>query len=159
MIGDNSFHNYRNNNFHVDHINQKPNENYRDNLEIVSIKSNMMNKESKGCTKYERKSGVKYMVQYANNWDYFDLYIRGLKTPYFNTEKEAIAEVKRRKEIVNKYRFRIGWQGSKEDTMKALDEVIDFTEEHELDIDSAYIVWAGLDTLENIKNFLKTIDK
>ena len=159
MIGDNSFHNYRNNNFHVDHINQKPNENYRDNLEIVSIKSNMMNKESKGCTKYERKSGVKYMVQYANNWDYFDLYIGGLKTPYFNTEQEAIAEVKHRKEIVNKYRFRIGWQGSKEDTMKALDEVIDFAEEHELDIDSAYIVWAGLDTLENIKNFLKTIDK
>ena len=79
--------------------------------------------------------------------------------PTFDTEKEAIAEVKRRKEIVNKYRFRIGWQGSVEANIKALDEVIDFAEEHKLDIDSAYIVWKGLDTEENIKNYLKNIDK
>ena len=32
-------------------------------------------------------------------------------------------------------------------------------EEHELDIDSAYIIWVGLDTLENIKNYLDSIDK
>ena len=79
--------------------------------------------------------------------------------PTFDTEKEAIAEVKRRKEIVNKYRFRIGWQGFVEANIKALDEVIDFAEEHKLDIDSAYIVWKGLDTEENIKKYLKDIDK
>ena len=50
---------------------------------------------------------------------------------YNTSEKEAITEVKRRKEIVKKYRFKIDWQGSKEDTMKALDKVIDFAEEHE----------------------------
>lgn len=99
------------------------------------------------------------MVQYANKWKYFDLYIGGLKNPYFNTEEEAIVEVKRRKEIVDKYRFRIGWQGSVENNIKVLDEVIDFAEKHELDLDSAYIVWRGLDTMENIKNFLKPIDK
>ena len=119
----------------------------------------MMNKESKGYSKCERKDGVRYRIQYANNWDYFNFYIGGLKTPYFNTQEEAIAEFKRRKEIVNKYRFRIGWQGSKEDTMKVLDEVIDFAEEHKLDLDSAYIVWKGLDTEENIKNYLNGIDK
>ena len=151
--------NYRNYTFHIDHINQKTNENYRDNIEIATHKSNMMNKESKGYSKCERKDGVRYRIQYANNWDYFNLYIGGLKTPYFNTQEEAIAEFKRRKEIVNKYRFRIGWQGSKEDTMKVLDEVIDFAEEHKLDLDSAYIVWKGLDTEENIKNYLNGIDK
>ena len=73
--------------------------------------------------------------------------------------EEVIEEVKRRREIVNKYRFRIGWQGSVEANIKALDEVIDFAEEHKLAIDSAYIVWKGLDTEENIKKYLKDIDK
>ena len=159
LVGGVSLQNYRNNNFHIDHINQKTNENYRDNIEIATHKSNMMNKESKGYSKCERKDGVRYRIQYANNWDYFNLYIGGLKTPYFNTQEEAIAEFKRRKEIVNKYRFRIGWQGSKEDTMKVLDEIIDFAEEHKLDLDSAYIVWKGLDIEENIKNYLNSIDK
>ena len=118
-----------------------------------------MNKKNKGYTSYKRESGIKYMVQYANKWKYFDLYIGGLKNPTFNTEEEAITEYKRRKEIVDKYRFRIGWQGSIEANIKALDEVIDFAEEHKLDLDSAYIVWRGLDTMEHIKNFLKTIDK
>ena len=159
MVEDNSVHNYRNNNFHIDHINQKPNENYRDNLEIVTVQSNMKNKESKGYTKYERKSGVKYMVYYGYNWEYFNLYIGGLKNPLFNTEEEAIAEVKSRRKIMDKYRFRIGWQGSVEANIEALDEVISFAEEHKLDIDSAYIVWKGLDTEENIKNYLNSIDK
>ena len=159
MVEDNSVHNYRNNNFHIDHINQKPNKNYRDNLEIVTVQSNMKNKESKGYTKYERKSGVKYMVYYGYNWEYFNLYIGGLKNPLFNAEEEAIAEVKSRRKIMDKYRFRIGWQGSVEANIEALDEVIDFAEEHKLDIDSAYIVWKGLDTEENIKNYLNSIDK
>ena len=115
----------------------------------------MMNKKGKGDTRCERKRGVKYKVQYAYNWEYFDLYIEGAKQPTYNTEEEAILETKRRKEIVNKYRFRIGWQGSKEDTIKVLDEIIDFAGEHELDLDSAFIVWKGLDTEENIKNYLK----
>ena len=105
------------------------------------------------------KYGIKYIVKYAYNWEYFNLYIGGLKISTLDTEEEAIAEYKRRKEIVDKYRFRIGWQGSVENNIKALDEVIDFAEEHELDIDSAYIIWVGLDTLENIKNYLDSIDK
>ena len=159
MVGKMSLQNYRKYIFHIDHINQKPNENYKDNLEIVSIKSNMMNKKGKGYTFYKQRGGGSYMVYYAYKWKYFDFYIGGLKNPYFNTKEEAIAEVKRRKEIVDKYRFRIGWQGSVEANIKALDEVIDFAEEHDLDIDSAYIVWKGLDTLENIKNYLNSIDK
>lgn len=155
LVGGISLENYRNNSFHIDHINQKSNCNYRANLEITTHVSNMMNKEGKGYS----KSRIKYVVQYASNWNYFNLYIGGLKYPTFETEEEAIAEVKRRKEIVNKYRFRIGWQGSIEANIKALDEVIDFAEEHELDIDSAYIIWKGLDTLENIKNYLNNIDK
>lgn len=155
LVGEILLKNYRNNNFDIDHLNQKSNCNYRHNLEITTQKSNLMNKKSKGY----RKSEIKYQVQYANNWKYFNLYVGGTKFPTFNTEEEAIAEVKRRKEIVNKYRFRIGWQGSVEDTMKVLDEVIDFAEEYELDIDSAYIVWRGLDSLENIKNYLNNIDK
>ena len=150
-----SIQNYRGYNFHIDHVNRKANENYRNNLEIVTIQSNHMNKKNKGYTSYKRESGIKYMVQYAKKWKYFDLYIGGLKNPYFNTEEEAIAEYKRRKEIVDKYRSRIGWQGSVEANIKALDEVTDFAEEHKLDIDSAYIVWMKLDTKENIKNYLK----
>ena len=159
LTGGVSLQNYRNNSFHIDHLNQKTNENYRDNLEIVTHKSNLMNKEGKGHIRYERKSGIRYKIHYASNWDYFDLYIGGLKYPTFNTEKEARDEVERRREIVNKYRFKIGWQGSIEANIKALDEVIDFAEEHDFDLDSAYIVWKGLDTEENIKNYLNNIDK
>lgn len=148
IIGNKNIHNYRNSNFHIDHINNNPNENYRDNLEIVTIQSNMMNKNSKGYSERKQKYGVKYKIKYGYNWKYFDLYIKGLKTPTFNTKEEAIHEVKRRREIVDKYRFRVK-------TLEELDEVIDFAEEHELDIDSAYIVWKGLDTEDNIKNSLK----
>lgn len=148
MVGEMSLQNYRNNNFHVDHINQKTNENYRDNLEIVTIQSNMMNKKGKGYCEYKIKKGSRYRVSYANEWKYFDLYIEGIKNPTFNTKEEAIHEVKRRREIVDKYRFRVK-------TLEELDEVIDFAEEHDLDVDSAYIVWKGLDTEDNIKNSLK----
>ena len=154
-----SLQNYRNNNFHIDHLNQKINENYRANLEITTHKSNLMNKESKGYYEHKTKSGFRYQVYYACNWVYFDLCIGEMKKPTFNTEEEAIIEVKRRKEIVNKYRFRIGWQGSKEENMKALNEVIDFAEEHELDLDSVYIIWEEMDTEENIKKYLNSIDK
>lgn len=159
LVKDNNFKKYKSYDFHIDHINNRPNENYRDNLEIVTIQSNMMNKKSKGYYEEKQKNGIKYNVGMFSKWKYFDLYIGGLKQPTFDIEEEAITEVKRRKEIVDKYRFRIGWQGSVEANIKALDEVIDFAEEHKLDIDSAYIVWKGLDTLENIKNYLKDIDK
>ena len=159
LVGKVSLQNYRGYNFHIDHNNQKPNCNYISNLEIVTHKSNLMNKESKRYYTHDIKSGIRYRVHYASKWDYFNLYIGGLKTPTFNTEEKAITEVKRRKAIVDKYRFKIGWQGSVEANIKALDEVIGFAEEHKLDLDSAYIVWKGLDSLENIKNFLKPIDK
>ena len=72
--------------------------------------------------------------------------------PTVNTLEEAEEIVKRRRDIIDKYRFRVK-------TLEELDEVIDFAEEHELDLDSAYIVWRGLDNLENIKKFLESIDK
>ena len=61
--------------------------------------------------------------------------------------EEAEEIVKRRRDIIDKYSFRVK-------TLEELDEVINFAEELKLNIDSAYIVWKGLDTMENIKNFL-----
>ena len=104
----------------------------------------MFNKKGKGYQTVKNGSNSRYRIYYANNWKYFNLYIGGLKNPTFSIEEEAIAEVKRRKEIVDKYRFRVK-------TKEELDEVIDFAEEHDLDIDSAYIVWKKLDSLENVK--------
>ena len=145
-----SLQNYRGHNFHIDHKNHNPNDNYRNNLEIVTHYSNQYNKESKGY--YETKSN-KYTIKFGHNWKYFNLYIKdATKTPTVDTIEEAEEIVKRRKDIINKYRFRVK-------TLEELDEVINFAEEHELDLDSAYIVWRGLDTMENIKNFLKPIDK
>lgn len=136
--------------FHIDHVNHNPNDNYGDNLEIVTHYSNQYNKESKGY--YEIKSN-KYCVKFGIKWKYFNLYIKDtIEQPTVYTIKEAEEIVKRRRDIINKYRFRVK-------TLEELDEVIDFAEEYELDLDSAYIVWRGLDSLENIKNFLKPIDK
>ena len=141
--------NYRGYNFHIDHKNHNPNDNYRNNLEITSEYSNMNNKESKGYCKENNK----YQVYFGYKWKYFDLYIKdATKRSRVNTIKEAEEIFKRRRDIINKYRFRVK-------TLEELDEVIDFAEEHKLDLDSAYIVWRGLDTMENIKNFLKTVDK
>ena len=151
MAGGISLQNYRGYNFHIDHINHNPNDNYRDNLEIVTHYSNQYNKESKGYNYYKKTN--KYQVTFGRNWKYFDLYIKDtIKQPTVNTIEEAEEIVKRRKDIINKYRFRVK-------TLEELDEVINFAEEYELDLDSAYIVWRGLDTMENIKNFLKPIDK
>ena len=131
--------NYRNYTFHIDHINQKTNENYLNNLEIVTIQSNMMNKNSKGYTIYKRKSKIVYMVQYGQNWKYFDLYIGGLKNPLFNTEEEAINEIEHRRKIIDKYRFKVK-------TLEELDNVIDFAEKNNIeDINYAYIKWKGID--------------
>ena len=142
---------YRGYKFHIDHVNHNPNDNYKDNLEIVTHYSNQNNKEGKGYSCNEKTN--KYQVKFGYNWKYFDLYIKDtIKQPTVNTIEEAEEIVKRRKNIINKYRFRVK-------TLEELDEVINFAEEYELDLDSAYIVWRGLDTMENIKNFLKPIDK
>ena len=142
---------YRGYKFHIDHINHNPNDNYRNNLEIVTDYSNYYNKEGKGYT--YNKEANRYVAQFGSDWKYFNLYIKDIvKCPTVNTMKEAEEIVRRRKDIINKYRFRVK-------TLEELDEVIDFAKEHELDIDSAYIVWKGLDSLENVENFLKTINK
>ena len=107
----------------------------------------MFNKKGKGYQTVENRSNGRYRIYYGCNWKYFDLYIGGLKYPTFNTIEEAEEIVKIRKDIIDKYRFRVK-------TLEELDEVIDFAEEHELDIDSAYIVWKGLDTEENIKKYI-----
>ena len=149
MTGGITLQNYRGYNFHIDHKNHNPNDNYRNNLEITSEYSNMNNKESKGYCKENNK----YQVYFGYKWKYFDLYIKdATKRSRVNTIKEAEEIVKRRRDIIDKYRFRVK-------TLEELNEVINFAKEHALDLDSAYIVWRGLDSLENIKNFLKTIDK
>lgn len=133
-------------------MNHNPNDNYKDNLEIVTHYSNQYNKEGKG---YSKTKNNRYQVRFGCSWNCYNLYIKEpIKKPIVYTIEEAEEIVKRRKDIINKYRFRVK-------TLEELDEVIDFAEEHELDLDSAYIVWRGLDSLENIKNFLKTkiIDK
>ena len=144
-----SLQNYRGYNFHIDHVNHNSNDNYKNNLEIVTHYSNQYNKESKGYTKKTNKC----IVNFGYNWKYFNLYIKDVtKKLTVDTIEEAEKIVKRRKDIINKYRFRVK-------TLEELNEVINFAKEHALDLDSAYIVWRGLDSLENIKNFLKTIDK
>ena len=98
-----------------------------------------MNKNSKGYTIYKRKSKIVYMVQYGQNWKYFDLYIGGLKNPLFNTEEEAINEVEHRRKTIDKYRFKVK-------TLEELDNVIDFAEKNNIeDINYAYIKWKGID--------------
>lgn len=147
-----SLQNYKGYAFHIDHVNHNPNDNYKDNLEIVTHYSNQYNKEGKG---YSKTKNNRYQVRFGCSWNCYNLYIKEpIKKPIVYTIEEAEEIVKRRKDIINKYRFRVK-------TLEELDEVIDFAEEHELDLDSAYIVWRGLDSLENIKNFLKTkiIDK
>lgn len=147
-----SLQNYKGYAFHIDHVNHNPNDNYKDNLEIVTHYSNQYNKEGKG---YSKTKNNRYQVRFGCSWDCYNLYIKEpIKKPIVYTIEEAEEIVKRRRDIINKYRFRVK-------TLKELDEVINFAEKHELDLDSAYIVWRGLDSLENIKNFLKTkiIDK
>ena len=142
---------YRGYKFHIDHVNHNPNDNYKDNLEIVTHYSNQNNKKGKGYSCNEKTN--KYQVNFGCNWKYFKLYIKDtIKCPTVDTIEKAKEIVKRRKDIISKYRFRVK-------TLEELDEVINFAEEHELDLDSAYIVWRGLDSLENVKNFLKSIDK
>ena len=149
MTGEITLQNYKGYSFHIDHINHNSNDNYRDNLEITTEYSNQNNKK---CEGYYKRSN-KYKVNFGCNWKYFNLYIKdATKYPTVDTLEEAEEIIKRRKDIVNKYRFRVK-------TLKELEEVIDFAEEHEIDLDSAYIIWRGLDSLENIENFLKTIDK
>ena len=147
MTGGISLEGYRRHKFHIDHINHNPNDNYKDNLEITTNYSNLNNKEGKGYSC--NKENNKYLVQFGYKWKYFSLYIKDtIKRPIVDTIEEAEEIVKRRKDIINKYRFRVK-------TLEELDEVIDFAEEHDLDVDSAYIVWKGLDTEDNIKNNLK----
>ena len=150
MTGGISLENYRGYKFHIDHINHNPNDNYRDNLEITTDYSNQNNKKGKG---YCKKENNKYKVYFGYDWNYFSLYIKDTrKYQTVDTIEEAEEIVRKRRDIINKYRFRVK-------TLKELDEVIDFSEKHKLDLDSAYIVCKGLDTLENIKKYLKAIDK
>ena len=146
IAGGISLEGYRGYKFHIDHKNHNPNDNYRDNLDITTHYSNLNNKEGKGYNYYETNN--KYKVQFGHSWKYFNLYIKdAIEQPTVDTIEEAEEIVKKRKDIINKYRFRVK-------TLEELDEVINFAEEHELDIDSAYIVWKGLDTEENIKEYI-----
>ena len=68
MTGGISLQNYRGCNFHIDHINHNPNDNYRDNLEIVTHYSNQYNKESKGYNYYKKPTNtVSFLSTFLNN--------------------------------------------------------------------------------------------
>ena len=84
---------------HIDHLNRIPNDNRKSNLLLTTIKGNLANKDSKG---YGVSKG-KYRVCYRCWWEYLSKHnlISKVKCPTFNTEIEAILEVKRRKWLVN----------------------------------------------------------
>ena len=87
-------------NFQVDHLDQNPLNNRKDNLEIVTRVSNLYNKSGKGY--YFDKSRNKYQVDYARNYKYFEKFIGEIRRLCFNTEEEAKNEVARRKEIIDR---------------------------------------------------------
>lgn len=119
--------------FQVDHLDQNPLNNSKDNLEIVTRNSNLYNKNGKGYYKYKNK----YIVMYAYKYKYFDKFIGGFKQPYFATEEEAKKEVERRKEIMDKLRVRLK---SKEE----LKEFKQYTKDNGFeDYDEAYLYWKG----------------
>ena len=121
--------------FQVDHLDQNPLNNRKDNLEIVTRMSNLYNKSGKGYG--FNKNVNKYQVSYARNYKYFEKFIGGLKTPYFVTEEEAKKEVARRKEIMDKLRVRLH---SKEE----LEEFKQYVKDNDFEnYDEAYLYWKG----------------
>lgn len=122
-------------NFQVDHLDQNPLNNRKDNLEIVTTRSNLYNKSGKGYS--FNKNMNKYQLTYAYNYKYFEKFIGGLKKPSFDTEEEAKKEFARRKEIMDKLRIRLH---SKEE----LEEFKQYVKDNDFkDYDEAYLYWKG----------------
>ena len=122
-------------NFQVDHLDQNPLNNRKDNLEIVTRESNLYNKSGKGYYFYKNRN--KYQVTYAYNYKYFEEFIGGLRNPGFATEEEAKKEVTRRKEIIDRLRVRLY---SKEE----LEEFKQYVKDNNFeDYDEAYLYWKG----------------
>lgn len=119
--------------FQVDHLDQNPLNNRKNNLEIVTRNSNLYNKRGKGYYEYKNK----YIVRYAYEYKYFDKFIGGLKQSFIATEEEAKKEVARRKEIMDKLRVRLK---SKEE----LEELKQYAKDNGFeDYDEAYLYWKG----------------
>lgn len=121
--------------FQVDHLDQNPLNNRKDNLEIVTRMSNLFNKSGKGY--HFNKNMNKYQVNYAYNYKYFEKFIGGLKQLYFDTEEESKKEVARRKEIIDGLRVRLK-------TKEELEEFKQYVKDNGFeDCDEAYLYWKG----------------
>ena len=121
--------------FQVDHLDQNPLNNRKDNLEIVTRMSNLFNKSGKGY--HFNKNMNKYQVNYAYNYKYFEKFIGGLKQLYFDTEEESKKEVARRKEIIDGLRVRLK-------TKEELEEFKQYVKDNGFeDYDEAYLYWKG----------------
>lgn len=124
----------------VDHYNHNHDDNRSSNLFICTSYSNNCNKISKGYMR--RDSG--FQVRYMRNYKYWDL-IGGISEPSFKTEEEAIAEVERRRKIVDDTRVKLN-------NTQELDELIQYCfdngyviQESKLaDLDLGYLYWKGI---------------
>lgn len=130
----------------VDHLDNNTNNNTYGNLAITTSYSNQCNKKSQGYRKL--KSG-NYIVTCMRNYKFWDL-IGGVKRPLFPTEQEAIDEVIRRKEIIEKSRVKLK-------TKEELEELIqycfenNYTQENGLaDLDLGYLYWKGILLMKKI---------
>lgn len=131
-------------NIHIDHLNNNPSDNRRINLTITSHYGNMCNKIGRG---YSQRKSNSCVVMYMHKYRFWNL-IGGLHNPTFKTEEEAINEVNRRREIIDKYRVKLKSKEELEDLIEyCLDNNI-LLENGLADLDLGYIV----------KNFGLTIE-
>lgn len=124
-------------NLNVDHLNGNPSDNRYENLAITTAYSNQCNKQ--GCGYRKNKNGS-YKVEYMKKYKFWDL-IGGLKTPTFNTEKEAIIEVERRREIIERNRVKLN---SKDELERLIQYCLDnkyILENGLANLDLGYLYW------------------
>lgn len=122
--------NYSSYNIHIDHINHNHSDNRYSNLIITTDYGNQCNKKGKGYSIEKSK----YRINCMSDYRFWDL-IGGVKRPSFTKEQEAIDEVERRRNIVEKSRVKLH---NKEE----LDELIEYC------LDNGYILENGLADLD-----------
>lgn len=105
-------------NLQVDHINQNPCDNRKNNLRITTELGNKINKQNKNF--YNKNKG--YRARYYGYWDYISNHseICKIKEPTFSTKQQAIEETVKRKWLANYIRPQF----------RNLDEYIVFEEDY-----------------------------
>lgn len=134
---------YKEHDLHTDHLNNNPSDNRISNLIITTRYSNLCNKKGRGYS--QRKIGD-YRITYMKKYKFWKL-IGGILQPLFKTEQEAINEVNRRREIIDKYRVKLK---SKEE----LEELIEYCLDNNiLTTNNQGVEIADLDLGYIMKNF------